>query len=133
MLFHFQKQQNSQKPGSIHATYLISGLTAATALATSSQNGTADGEDTFMQSSPFMSSSMPQQDNEDESLAVRIVAMCREEDLEGNNFRLRQVSECGKLNVLVEIDARTYFQQLVSIHIYSLAPSTIRVSPAAPY
>lgn len=46
----------------------------------------ADGEDAHMQSSPFMSSSMLQQEDEEEHLAVKTVTLCREEDLEGEKI-----------------------------------------------
>jgi hypothetical protein len=36
-----------------------------------------------MQSSPFMSSSIPHQDNMDESVSVQSIVLVREEDLEG--------------------------------------------------
>lgn len=88
MLFHFHKQQNSKKPGSIHAIYLLSGLAAATAPAIPTQSALADGEDSYMQSSPFMSSSMPQKDDEEEPLSLKHIAMCREEDLEGSAILL---------------------------------------------
>ena len=42
-----------------------------------------DGEDAHMQSSPFMSSSMPQPGEEEEQVAVKTVTLCREEDQEG--------------------------------------------------
>ncbi|KAI4125814.1 MAG: hypothetical protein LQ338_004055 [Usnochroma carphineum] len=83
MLFHFHKQQNSKKPGSIRAIYLLSGLVTPAVPPGASQNGSADGEDAFMQSSPFMSSSsMPQKEENEESPAAKSVTMCRAEDLE---------------------------------------------------
>ncbi|KAL8997422.1 MAG: hypothetical protein Q9169_003285 [Polycauliona sp. 2 TL-2023] len=84
LLFQFHKQQNSKKPGSVHAVYLVSGyLIPVTPVNSSSQNGQVDGGDAHMQSSPFMSSSMPQPEDEEDQLAVKTVTLCREEDLEG--------------------------------------------------
>ncbi|KAI4227508.1 MAG: hypothetical protein L6R36_002348 [Xanthoria steineri] len=105
LLFQFHKQQNSKKPGSVHAVYLVAGYISPVTPTSSAQYEQADGEDAHMQSSPFMSSSMPQQDEEEEQLAVKTVTLCREEDLEEVKARSR-----GK----------------VSIHVYSLGPSTIQ-------
>ena len=87
LLFQFHKQQNSKKPGSVHAVYLVTGFTIPVTPTDLPQTEQADGEDAHMQSSPFMSSSMPQQEDEEEHLAVKTVTLCREEDLEGEkNF-----------------------------------------------
>ncbi|KAL8666343.1 MAG: hypothetical protein Q9202_001614 [Teloschistes flavicans] len=83
MLFDFHEKQNSKKSGSIHAVYLVSGFVAAAPPAASTQLEQGDGEDVSMQSSPFMSSSMPQKEEDDELLTARTVALCRQEDLEG--------------------------------------------------
>ncbi|CAO1601614.1 CDC27 protein [Xanthoria calcicola] len=101
----FLAQQNSKKPGSVHAVYLVTGYVYPLTPTSSAQYEQADGEDAHMQSSPFMSSSMPQQDEEEEQLAVKTITLCREEDLEEVKARSR-----GK----------------VSIHVYSLGPSTIQ-------
>ncbi|KAL8769982.1 MAG: hypothetical protein Q9209_004229 [Squamulea sp. 1 TL-2023] len=105
LLFQFHKQQNSKKPGSVHAIYLVTGFIIPLTPTNSGQATQADGEDAFMQSSPFMSSSMPHREDEEEPLAVKTISICREEDLE-------------------EIKAK--FAGKVSIHIYSLGPSTIQ-------
>ncbi len=83
MLFHFHKQQSSKTLGSVHATYLLSGLAAETAPMIPTQNGSADGEDSFLQSSPSMSGSMLQKDVYEEPGSVKHICVCREEDLEG--------------------------------------------------
>ncbi|KAL8862117.1 MAG: hypothetical protein Q9178_001572 [Gyalolechia marmorata] len=69
-------------PGSVHAVYLVTGFTIPVRPTDLPQIEQADGEDAHMQSSPFMSSSMPQQEDEEEHLAVKTVTLCREEDLE---------------------------------------------------
>ncbi|KAL8915618.1 MAG: hypothetical protein Q9172_006835 [Xanthocarpia lactea] len=86
LLFQFHKQQNSKKPGSVHAVYLVTGFTIPVTPTDLPQTEQADGEDAHMQSSPFMSSSMPQQEDEEEPLAVKTVTLCREEDLEGEKI-----------------------------------------------
>ncbi|KAL8668713.1 MAG: hypothetical protein Q9168_006671 [Polycauliona sp. 1 TL-2023] len=106
LLFQFHKQQNSKKPGSVHAVYLVTGyLIPVTPATSSSQSGPVDGEDAHMQSSPFMSSSMPQPEDDEDQLAVKTVTLCREEDLK-------------------DIKARSSGE--ISIHVYSLDPSTIQ-------
>lgn len=74
-----------KKPGSISAIYLLSGILDPASLTSSVPNLREDGEDTCMQSSPFMSSSMPQGEDEEEPQAVKSIIMCREEDLEGRS------------------------------------------------
>ncbi|KAI4242110.1 MAG: hypothetical protein L6R40_004152, partial [Gallowayella cf. fulva] len=82
LLSQFHKQQNSKKPGSVHAVYLITGFITPSTSAVSTQTEQANGEDAHMQSSPFMSSSMPQQQDDEEQLAVKTITVCREEDLQ---------------------------------------------------
>ncbi|KAL8840688.1 MAG: hypothetical protein Q9170_001206 [Blastenia crenularia] len=86
ILFQFHKQQNIKKPGSVHAVYLLSGFLAPSNPAAPARNGSVDGEDAYMQSSPFMSSSAPQNENDEEPKALRGIAMCREEHLEGETY-----------------------------------------------
>ncbi|KAL8873886.1 MAG: hypothetical protein Q9174_000715 [Haloplaca sp. 1 TL-2023] len=78
MLFEFHKQQNCKKAGSVHAVYLVSGLLAEGRSAVSTQNLQTDGEDAHMQSSPFLSSSIPQKDDtESQSTAnLHILSDC---------------------------------------------------------
>jgi len=79
MLYDFHRQQNAKKPGTIHATYLLSGTKAEERAAPT--NGAKDGEDEYMQSSPFMSSSMPQPEDTGSSSTLTIT-LVREEDLD---------------------------------------------------
>lgn len=102
MLFHFHQQQKSKKPGSIHAVYLLSGFAAVMRPAPTAQNGSGGDEDSYMQSSPFMSSSMLQKEDCEEPPAVRSIAMCREEELGGNkcltqHLYIRRTLDFGKL------------------------------------
>ncbi|KAL8853521.1 MAG: hypothetical protein Q9221_001680 [Calogaya cf. arnoldii] len=99
LLFQFHKQQNAKKPGSVHAVYLVTGYIVPVTPTSSTRDEQADGEDAHMQSSPFMSSSMPQPVEEDAQLAVKTVTICREEDLEGKEIlysNIQLLSECNR-------------------------------------
>jgi len=85
LLYEFYHVQNSKKPGSIHATYLLDGVPSVQ----KDPNVNVlpqDSEDLHMQSSPYMSSSMPHEANEEEKIPSRSIALAREEDLEGNKL-----------------------------------------------
>lgn len=83
MLYEFHHAQNSKKPGSVYATYLIDGVPHI--MKEPNDNGHPhDGEDISMQSSPYMSSSMPQEENDEDKISLRKVILAKEEDLEGN-------------------------------------------------
>lgn len=79
MLYDFHQHQNAKKPGTVHATYLVSGTKQPDNKAT--EAGQKDGEDEYMQSSPFMSSSMPQPSEETGETSVLSVSLVREEEL----------------------------------------------------
>ncbi|KAI4258996.1 MAG: hypothetical protein L6R42_004809 [Xanthoria sp. 1 TBL-2021] len=96
LLFQFHKQQNSKKPGSVHAVYLVTGYIIPVTPTSSAQYEQADGEDAHMQSSPFMSSSMPQQEEEEERLAVKTVTLCREEELEAAKHASEDPLQAGR-------------------------------------
>lgn len=84
MLYDFHKKQNQKKPGTVHATYLISGTKRKEEPpATIGGVKDVDGDD-YMQSSPFMSSSMPQpeEDQGTGESSVLSITLTREEDLE---------------------------------------------------
>ncbi|KAI4152570.1 MAG: hypothetical protein LQ341_000677 [Variospora aurantia] len=71
--------------------------------APSAPNGLGDGEDADMRSSPFMSSSMPQKEYSKESLAVRSIAICREEDLEAyENYKTEDPLKVGRQYGLIQ-------------------------------
>ncbi|KAH9219633.1 DNA polymerase subunit Cdc27 [Leptodontidium sp. 2 PMI_412] len=104
MLYDFHRQQNAKKPGTIHATYLISGTKGKEEpLAT---NGAAkkDGEDDYMQSSPFMASSMPAAEGTGES-GVLSITLVKEENLE---------------------EVRSQYEHISSIHVYSIGPHPLK-------
>jgi DNA polymerase delta subunit 3 len=85
MLYEFHHLQNAKKPGTVHATYLISGTKRAEEQEASS-GVQKDGEDAYMQSSPFMSSSMPQPDQDTGETSVLSISLVREEDLESMTY-----------------------------------------------
>ncbi|MCJ1249775.1 hypothetical protein MMC30_007001 [Trapelia coarctata] len=106
ILYDFHQKQTSKKAGSVHATYLVSGMQAVNP----ASNGVHEtDEDTPMQSSPFMSSSMPHQDVDEHVAVMRVMTLAREEHLEGK-----------------EAAAKAKYETISSIHIYSLEPSTIQ-------
>lgn len=83
MLYEFHRQQNVKKPGSLHATYLVSGIQMLTAApqAELSQNGHADVP---MPSSPYMSSlAAPGTNDEAEPVRQRVLTLVKEKNLEG--------------------------------------------------
>lgn len=84
MLFDFHRQQNAKKPGSLHATYLLSGTKRKAEPIPTNGNAKKDGEDDFMQSSPFMNSSVPQpEESSTGETSVLSITLVREEDLDG--------------------------------------------------
>ncbi|KAL9041754.1 MAG: hypothetical protein Q9214_004000 [Letrouitia sp. 1 TL-2023] len=102
MLHEFHTYQNSRKPGSIRATYLISGQLAPLTPA-SPPTRPVDREDIHMQSSPFRSSPLPEQDG-------------------------TEVNPLLKTVTLLE-DVKRSYTQISSIHIYSLGPGMLKNLP----
>ena len=81
LLFEFHSKENAKKPQSVHATYIISGIQKPPE--PPATNGHAkDDEDEVMQSSPYLPSSMPNQDAPSDSLRIASIILAREEDLE---------------------------------------------------
>lgn len=83
LLYDFYHYQSSRKPGSVHATYLVSGTQARLGETSANGVGQSNFEDAHMQSSPFMSSSIPPGDDAEEQPSVKVIALVREQDLEG--------------------------------------------------
>jgi hypothetical protein len=83
MLYEFHRQQNGKKPGTVHATYLLSGTKREEERESTPTPIKKDGEDDYMQSSPFMNSSMPQPDDTGAS-SVLTITLTREEDLDSS-------------------------------------------------
>lgn len=84
MLFDFHRKQTSKNRSSVHATYLVEGILAASK-ETGVNGYKGDGEDVHMQSSPYMSSSMPHEDHTEDVITTRSIILAREEDLEGKS------------------------------------------------
>ena len=95
MLYDFHQRQTSKKPGSIHATYLIDGIPTITK-AHSTNGQTGDGEDAYMQNSPVMSSSLPQEETEEYTIPSKSIMLAREEDLQGTQYLNIKVPSCTK-------------------------------------
>ncbi|KIW64478.1 hypothetical protein PV04_09407 [Phialophora macrospora] len=119
MLYEFYELQNGKKPGSVHATYLLSGIKKRPAL-TLTSNGTTNGhklhfdpDDHIPSSPPPFTSSMlepSQQSNQAEEeeakqVPVRTVSLVKEDVLEG---------------------LKEQYESITSIHIYSLSPTRIQ-------
>lgn len=104
MLFDFHKTQNTKKPNSVHATYLITGRHKPEVKTNGAHSN--DGDDVSMRSSPPISS-LPKSESqhEDELLPITTVTLVREEDLE---------------------DVQAQFEEIRSIFIYSLESSPIQ-------
>lgn len=83
MLFEFHRQQNVRKPGSVHATYLVAGTKRKQGSKSINGNTAKDGEDEYMQSSPFRSSPVPNLEEVPEDIPVLSITLVREENLEG--------------------------------------------------
>jgi len=100
MLYEFHRKQNAKKPGSVHATYLLTGAQQEIAAPTNGVHSQEDG-DTVMQSSPPLptSSAPKSEDAGDETMAVRAVMLVKEEHLE---------------------QAKATFEHITGIHVYSL-------------
>ncbi|CAI7575198.1 unnamed protein product [Penicillium crustosum] len=102
ILFEFHRNENAKKPQTVHATYVISGIQKVPESAPT--NGHAGDEDEMMQSSPYLPSSMPNQDAASDSIRTTSIVLAREEDLE---------------------DAKATFQSISTIHVYSLQPTAL--------
>lgn len=84
MLYDFHHNENNKKPNSVNATYILTGVQKAPEPATSA-NGFQSSADTddIPPSSPYISSSMPNQDGDADEVAISSILLVREEDLEG--------------------------------------------------
>lgn len=82
MLYDFHQTQATKQPSSVHATYLLDGEPIISKRTRADGHQQA-GTDVHMQSSPFMSSSMPQEEQEEDGVPQRSIILAREEDLQG--------------------------------------------------
>ena len=111
MLYQFHTNQNAKKPGSVHATFLISGIQAPKANVSGTTIEVYD--DVHMQSSPFMSSSIPQQDAEEDVRLLKVMTLVQEEHLDCmfNRFHL-QAWRC----ILISLASRERAVQISIIY-----------------
>ena len=107
MLYEFYRQQNAKKPGTVHATYLLSG-TKLEAPKAPTPTITKDGEDEYMQSSPFVASSMPEQE-EVTPVFTTTIALVREEDLDSMCTLFSHSKLCLTIKSSCEIPIREYY------------------------
>ncbi|KAF2164911.1 hypothetical protein M409DRAFT_67614 [Zasmidium cellare ATCC 36951] len=105
MMYDFYHKQNSKKPGSVHATYLITGTKRAAQ--TNGVHSQEDGDDTVMRSSPPLPSSSIPQPAEDSATTtpIRSIMLVKEEHLD---------------------QAKELFEAMTSIHIYSLQANGLK-------
>ncbi|CZT51574.1 uncharacterized protein RSE6_12734 [Rhynchosporium secalis] len=120
MLYDFHRQQNAKKPDTIHATYLISGTKRKEEAIPTNSAAKKDGEDDYMQSSPFMASSMPAEEGTGES-SVLSITLVKEEDLEGWITRLESYNIAKGIT-----EVRSLYDHISSIHVYSIGPSPLK-------
>ena len=85
MLYEFHRQQSSKKPGSVHAIYLLSGNTRIQEVIDSNVDKDENVEDEPMQSSPFMGSSNPRENGDENMPVKRVITLVREEHLQGQH------------------------------------------------
>jgi DNA polymerase delta subunit 3 len=123
MLYEFHRQQNGKKPGSVHATYLISGCRRRQEPTFSRKGLVKDGDDEYMQSSPFRSSPVQQIDEVVEESPVLSITLVKEEDLTGTFDDLN-----ARYSKLIYPEVQSSYESITSIHVYSLAPGSIKVS-----
>ncbi|KAJ5690630.1 hypothetical protein N7462_005022 [Penicillium macrosclerotiorum] len=98
-----KQNENAKKSHSVHATYVISGVQKPPA--SLAINGHARDEDEIMQSSPYLPSSMPNEQNGEDSTLTTSIILAREEDMEA---------------------AKCTFETIVSIHVYSIQATVLQ-------
>ena len=129
LLYEFYSTQTTKNPGSIYATYLLDGIPRPVRESSVNEHQ-QDGEDTRMQSSPYMSSSVSHHEDQEDAIPSRTIILASEEDLDGKR-ELRVIGFQSTLYcpLLTNISAaKANFRQICSIHIYSLGPSRVQVS-----
>jgi DNA polymerase delta subunit 3 len=95
MLYDFYVHENSKKPGSVHATYLLAGSKKAVRnpLVINRQNGNQHEDDPMPSSPPPFTSSMLQSSQQNgggeevETSVMRTISLVREESLDGIGSR----------------------------------------------
>jgi DNA polymerase delta subunit 3 len=88
MLYGFHHNENGKKPQSVNATYIVTGVQKAPAPAAANAHNKGEGNNggDFPTSSPYLGSSMPNQDDIPDTVTTASVLLVREEDLEGREL-----------------------------------------------
>ena len=133
MLYDFHQKQNAKKPGSVHATYLLTGKKRPKPSQYTNGTLSQDGADSFMQSAPFTSSiPEPEEATEEateEVIPVTSIILVKEEDLEGKLVQINLGHDILLLDkrILTISEAKAQLEEMTSIHIYSLEPGPLEV------
>ncbi|KAL4939299.1 DNA polymerase subunit Cdc27 [Aspergillus oleicola] len=100
MLYDFHHNENAKKPSSVNATYVLTGIPKAPEPATNGAAANGNNEDDdIMPSSPYISSSMPNQHGASDEIPTSAVILAREEDLDGD----LQPTVLQDINVLTDV------------------------------
>lgn len=129
MLYDFHQNENSKKPSSVNATYVLTGVPKPTEPAANGAavNGNSNDDDDLMPSSPYISSSMPNQDDAIDQVSVSSVLLAREEDLQGKFWHAMRMGFLAVGPTLMRFaDAKAIFESISSIYVYSLQPAVLQ-------
>ena len=128
MLFEFHRQQNGKRPGSVSATYLVTGFQTVTPPA--APNGLADGDgDIPMPSSPYLSSPAPPQASQEEPVRQRVITLAKEDHLDCMAATLLDPQDRQRL---IGKAIKEKYVEISSIHVYSVGLSSIKVTLLTP-
>lgn len=130
MLYGFHQTQNSKKPGSVHATYLLTGRQHVLPKSNHTdavQDG--DRQDTNMHSSPLPASSAPgPQENEQEDHSwIKLITLAKEEQLDGEPISsdkylvLPFVSYCSQMPKRISTSCCPFMSTVWSLELSMLA------------
>jgi DNA polymerase delta subunit 3 len=82
MLYDFHRKQTVEKEGSIHATYLLTGIQTAPIYTESNRSVEVIADDVPMPSGLLMSNSIPNRIVKISELRLNVITLATEEDLE---------------------------------------------------
>ena len=138
LLHEFYIQQTATNLSGLCATYLVSGTTIGSEKPVFNNAGRDDIKDRNLRSSPFMSSPVQHVSSLEERPYSKTVTLVRKHDLEGEMCRqiLLQFSPISFLCQVYYLERwlkhhflaiKANYQQISSVHIYSVGPSIIQV------
>lgn len=110
MLYEFHRVENSSRPNSVNATYVVTGIQQKQEKLSSKRSQAKDGDDEIMQSSPFTSSQMLQEDELADSPQVTAITLVREEELAGIVYFLMILLSCSALILLLQMRKPNFTQ-----------------------